>query len=151
MHNTFQYDHFRYWVRVKKSQNKNTLSDFILPLQMHVQNHEREQKFCFYPFRKKLKENPVVWTRLTWLWQISTVQIAHNEWAWAIFVAITKGHLYTAIIGSTLMTYVEYLLKSYCFCWCQCTSTILQVLDCLVEHWKKLFWSFQREQHLVKH
>ena len=29
----------------KNSQNKNTLSDFILPLQMHVQNHERVQKF----------------------------------------------------------------------------------------------------------
>ena len=42
----------------KKSQNKNTLSDFILPLQMHVQNHERVQKFCFYPFRRKLKETP---------------------------------------------------------------------------------------------
>ena len=27
---------------------------------MHVQNHERVQKFCFYPFRKKLKENPAV-------------------------------------------------------------------------------------------
>ena len=40
---------------------KNTLSDFILPLQMHVQNHERVQNSCFYPFRKKLKENPVVW------------------------------------------------------------------------------------------
>ena len=39
-------------------QNKNTLSDFFLPLQMHVQNHERVQKFCFYPFKKKLKENP---------------------------------------------------------------------------------------------
>ena len=25
---------------------------------MHVQNHERVQKFWFYPFRKKLKENP---------------------------------------------------------------------------------------------
>ena len=25
---------------------------------MLVQNHERVQKFCFYPFRKKLKENP---------------------------------------------------------------------------------------------
>ena len=25
---------------------------------MHVQNHERVQNFCFYPFRKKLKENP---------------------------------------------------------------------------------------------
>ena len=63
MHNTraqhiFQHDHFRYWVRAKNSQNKNTLSDFILPLQMHVQNHERVQNFCFYPFRKKLKENP---------------------------------------------------------------------------------------------
>ena len=44
----------------KISQNKNTLSDFILPLQMHVQNHERVQNFWFYPFRKKLKENPVV-------------------------------------------------------------------------------------------
>ena len=42
----------------KNSQNKNTLSDFILPLQMHVQNHQRVQKFRFYPFRKKLKENP---------------------------------------------------------------------------------------------
>ena len=51
----FQYDHFRCWVRAKNSQNKNTLSDFILPLQMHVQNHERVQNFCFYPFRKNLK------------------------------------------------------------------------------------------------
>ena len=42
----------------KNSQNKNTLSEFFLPLQMHVQNHERVQNFCFYPFRKKLKENP---------------------------------------------------------------------------------------------
>ena len=42
----------------KNSQNKHTLSDFFLPLQMHVQNHERVQNFCFYPFRKKLKENP---------------------------------------------------------------------------------------------
>ena len=25
---------------------------------MHVQNHERVQNFCFYPFKKKLKENP---------------------------------------------------------------------------------------------
>ena len=45
----------------KNSQNKNTLSDFILPLQMHVQNHERVQKFWFYPFRKKLKENPAMY------------------------------------------------------------------------------------------
>ena len=44
----------------KNSQNKNTLSDFILPLQMHVQNHERVQNVWFYPFRKKLKENPAV-------------------------------------------------------------------------------------------
>ena len=25
---------------------------------MHIQNHERVQNFWFYPFRKKLKENP---------------------------------------------------------------------------------------------
>ena len=31
--------------RLPNSQNKNTRSDFILPLQMHVQNHERVQKF----------------------------------------------------------------------------------------------------------
>ena len=42
----------------KNSKNKNTLSDFTLPLQMHVQNHGRVQNFWFYPFRKKLKENP---------------------------------------------------------------------------------------------
>ena len=42
----------------KNSQNKNTLSELFLPLQMQVQNHERVQIFCFYPFRKKLKENP---------------------------------------------------------------------------------------------
>ena len=51
-------------------QNKNTLSDFILPLQMHVQNHERVQNFWFYPFRKKLKENPAgkSYFLLTKLW-----------------------------------------------------------------------------------
>ena len=47
----------------KNSQNKNTLSDFFLLLQMHVQNHERVQSFCFYPFRKKLKENPACYDR----------------------------------------------------------------------------------------
>ena len=42
----------------KDSQNKNTLSDCNLPLQMHVQNHERVQTFWFYHFRRKLKESP---------------------------------------------------------------------------------------------
>ena len=41
------------YMKKKNSKNKNTLSDFILPLQMHVQNHERGNKILISLLQEK--------------------------------------------------------------------------------------------------
>ena len=95
--------------RKKNSQNKNTLSDSFLPLQMHVQNHQRVQNFCFYPFRKKLKENPGL-----------------QEGMWAIIAFMSK---YGIVPHTTLLRFIltfhgkkavpttVYICSYYIFAW----------------------------------
>ena len=66
---------------------------FFLPLQMHVQNHERVQNFCFYPFRKKLKENP------------------GTQWFHSLVVhllLISFRHVWFPAIFCSLLTFISY-------------------------------------------
>ena len=46
------------YVQKKILKIKIPFQNFFYPFRCMFQNHERVQNFCFYPFRKKLKENP---------------------------------------------------------------------------------------------